>query len=46
MANYGIFFLPTKMAALSFVHEESDIEDLMDATEKIITDTKVFKQFA
>jgi glutamate-1-semialdehyde 2,1-aminomutase len=46
MANYGIFFLPTKMAALSFAHEESDIEDLMDATEKIITDTKVFKHFA
>jgi glutamate-1-semialdehyde 2,1-aminomutase len=46
MANYGIFFLPTKMAALSFAHEESDIEDLVDATEKIITDTKVFKHFA
>ena len=46
MANYGIFFLPTKMAALSFAHEESDIEDLLDATEKIITDTKVFKHFA
>jgi glutamate-1-semialdehyde 2,1-aminomutase len=46
MAKYGIFFLPTKMAALSFAHEESDIEDLLDATEKIITDTKVFKHFA
>lgn len=46
MANFGIFFLPTKMAALSFAHEESDIEKLLDATEKIITNTKLFKQFA
>jgi glutamate-1-semialdehyde 2,1-aminomutase len=44
MANHGIFFLPTKMAALSFVHEESDIKKLLDATEKIIVDTKLFKQ--
>src|ERR671914_1072689 len=46
MANHGIFFLPTKMAALSFAHEESDIEKLLDATEKIITNTKLFKQYA
>src|ERR671917_1647406 len=45
MANHGIFFLPTKMAALSFAHEESDIEKLLDATEKIITNTKLFTQF-
>jgi glutamate-1-semialdehyde 2,1-aminomutase len=44
MANHGIFFLPTKMAALSFVHEESDIKRLLDATEKIIVHTKLFKQ--
>jgi glutamate-1-semialdehyde 2,1-aminomutase len=44
MANYGIFFLPTKMAALSFAHEESDIEELLEATEKIIVDSKLFKQ--
>jgi glutamate-1-semialdehyde 2,1-aminomutase len=44
MANYGIFFLPTKMAALSFAHEESDIEKLLEATEKIIVDSKLFKQ--
>ncbi len=44
MANYGIFFLPTKMAALSFAHEESDTVKLLDATEKIITDSKLFKQ--
>jgi glutamate-1-semialdehyde 2,1-aminomutase len=43
IANYGIFFLPTKMAALSFAHEESDIVKLVDATEKIITDSKLFK---
>jgi glutamate-1-semialdehyde 2,1-aminomutase len=39
MANHGIFFLPTKMAALSFAHEERDIKKLIDATEKIITDS-------
>ena len=27
-------FLPTKMAAISFAHEERDIEKLLDATEK------------
>jgi glutamate-1-semialdehyde 2,1-aminomutase len=43
MANHGIFFLPTKMAALSFAHEESDVKKLLDATEKII-DSKLFKQ--
>jgi glutamate-1-semialdehyde 2,1-aminomutase len=46
MANHGIFFLPTKMAAISFAHEERDIEKLLDATEKIITNTSLFKQFA
>jgi glutamate-1-semialdehyde 2,1-aminomutase len=44
MASHGIFFLPTKMAALSFAHEQSDIEKLLDATEKIITDSKLFEQ--
>ncbi|MDQ3808411.1 MAG: aspartate aminotransferase family protein [Thermoproteota archaeon] len=44
MANHGIFFLPTKMAALSFAHEQGDIEKLLDATEKIIIDSKLFKQ--
>ena len=46
MANYGIFFLPTKMAALSFAHEEGDIQKLLDATEKIITNTNLFKESA
>ena len=44
MANHGIFFLPAKMAALSFAHEESDVEKLLDATEKIIIESKLFKQ--
>jgi glutamate-1-semialdehyde 2,1-aminomutase len=44
MANHGIFFLPTKMAALSFAHEESDVEKLLDATDKVIIDSKFFKQ--
>jgi glutamate-1-semialdehyde 2,1-aminomutase len=44
MANYGIFFLPTKMAALSFAHEEGDIEELTNATQKIIVNSKLFKQ--
>ena len=39
-----LFFLPTKMAALSFAHEESDIKNLLEATEKIIVDSKLFKQ--
>ena len=44
MANHGIFFLPTKLAALSFAHEESDVKKLLDATEEIIIDSKLFKQ--
>jgi glutamate-1-semialdehyde 2,1-aminomutase len=44
MANYGIFFLPTKMGALSYAHEESDIEKLLEATEKITVESKLFKQ--
>jgi glutamate-1-semialdehyde 2,1-aminomutase len=44
MANHGIFFLPAKMAALSFAHEEDDVKKLLDATEKIIIDYKLFKQ--
>jgi glutamate-1-semialdehyde 2,1-aminomutase len=44
LANHSIFFLPTKMAAISLVHEESDIKKVLDATEEIITDSKLFKQ--
>ncbi len=43
MGNHGIFFLPTKMAAISFAHEEGDIEKLLDATENVIANSKLFK---
>jgi glutamate-1-semialdehyde 2,1-aminomutase len=36
MAKYGIFFLPHKMGAISIVHNEKDIQSLINATEKII----------
>ena len=36
MAKYGIFFLPHKMGALSIVHGVKDIENLINATEKVI----------
>lgn len=35
MADHGIFFLPGKMGAVSFAHEESDVKNLLEATEKI-----------
>jgi glutamate-1-semialdehyde 2,1-aminomutase len=44
MSSHGIFFLPTKMAALSFAHEQSDIEKLLGATKKIIRHPKFLKQ--
>jgi glutamate-1-semialdehyde 2,1-aminomutase len=44
MANYGIFFLPTKMGAFSYAHEERDVKRLLEATEKTIVDSKLFKQ--
>jgi glutamate-1-semialdehyde 2,1-aminomutase len=44
MANYGIFFLPAKMGALSYSHEKSDVKKLLEATKKIIADSKVIKQ--
>ncbi len=43
MGNHGIFFLPAKMAAISFAHEEGDIEKLLDATENVIANSKLFK---
>jgi glutamate-1-semialdehyde 2,1-aminomutase len=43
MANYRIFFLPTKMGALSYVHEEGDVKKLLEATEKIIVESELFK---
>jgi glutamate-1-semialdehyde 2,1-aminomutase len=44
MASYGIFFLPTKMAALSYAHEKDDVKKLLEATEKIIIESELFKQ--
>jgi glutamate-1-semialdehyde 2,1-aminomutase len=43
MANYGIFFLPTKMGALSYAHQEDDVMKLLEATQKIIIESKLFK---
>lgn len=36
MAEHGIFFLPTKMGAMSFAHEESDVKKLLAATESLV----------
>jgi glutamate-1-semialdehyde 2,1-aminomutase len=36
MANHGIFFLPTKMGAFSYAHDEGDVRRLLEATEKIM----------
>jgi len=35
MADHGIFFLPMKMGAFSYAHDESDVKKLLAATEKI-----------
>jgi glutamate-1-semialdehyde 2,1-aminomutase len=35
MTDHGIFFLPTKMGAFSFAHDEKDVNRLLVATEKI-----------
>ena len=35
MAEFGVFFLPTKMGAISYAHNESDVKQLLAATEKI-----------
>jgi hypothetical protein len=43
MGNHGIFFLPTKMAAISFAHEEGDVKKLLHATENIIANSQLFK---
>jgi glutamate-1-semialdehyde 2,1-aminomutase len=36
IAKYGIFFLPHKMGAISIVHDVKDIQNLINATQKII----------
>lgn len=43
MADHGIFFLPTKMGALSYAHDEGDVKRLLAATEKIVQ-SGLFKQ--
>ena len=43
MADHGMFFLPCKMGALSYAHDEDDIKHLMVATEKIVL-SGLFKQ--
>ncbi len=44
IADYGIFFLPTKMGALSYVHEERDVKKLLEATEKIMVESELFER--
>ena len=36
LADYGIFFLPKKMGAISFVHDTEDLDLLLSATNDII----------
>ncbi len=35
LMTYGIFFLPNKLGAISIMHEEDDINDLIEASSKI-----------
>jgi glutamate-1-semialdehyde 2,1-aminomutase len=35
MAEHGVFFLPTKMGAMSYAHDEGDVKKLLAATEAI-----------
>lgn len=35
MADSEVFFLPTKMGAISYAHDEADVRKLLSATEKI-----------
>ena len=43
MAEHMIFFLPTKMGAFSYAHDEGDVRRLLSATEKIV-ESGLFKQ--
>ncbi len=43
MADHDIFFLPGKMGALSYAHDEGDVKRLLAATEKIVQ-SGLFKQ--
>jgi glutamate-1-semialdehyde 2,1-aminomutase len=35
MAEHGIFFLPGKMGAISYSHDERDVKKLLSATDRI-----------
>lgn len=43
MADHGIFFLPGKMGAFSYAHDEADVKQMLAATEKIV-ESGLFKQ--
>jgi glutamate-1-semialdehyde 2,1-aminomutase len=43
MADHGIFFLPGKMGAFSYAHDEDDVKKLLSETEKIVQ-SGLFKQ--
>lgn len=45
MAQHNIFFLPLKMGAISFAHEESDVRKFLSATEAIV-ESGLFKKAA
>ncbi|HEX5457773.1 MAG TPA: aminotransferase class III-fold pyridoxal phosphate-dependent enzyme [Candidatus Nitrosotalea sp.] len=40
IARNGIFFLPGKLGAISYVHSESDIKDLLEASKKFAISLK------
>ena len=40
IAKNGIFFLPGKLGAISYVHSESDIKDLLEASKKFAISLK------
>ena len=44
MAEHRIFFLPTKMGAFSYAHDEGDVKRLLAATEKIVQSGLFLKQ--
>jgi glutamate-1-semialdehyde 2,1-aminomutase len=37
LMDHDIFFLPNKMGAFSYVHEESDVKKLLTATQEIVS---------
>ena len=40
IAKHGIFFLPGKLGAVSYVHSESDIKCLLEASKKFAVSLK------